>query len=531
MKIINKALKGVKSLFAKIEENLTEATTIPGDWQSAHPVIGITPDKLERIFKEAERGDIRKQMDLYDDITERDPSLEGLLTSRKLAVTGLEWDVKPAEEEKQAKKIAEQTKAMLLAIPNFEQGLMALLDAIGKGVSAVEINWHINSKTDSIAVKELIPVPSRRLTFWGEERPENHAKLLTKNAPLQGEEMQKGKFAVFYHSLRNSHPARGGVLRTASRLWLLKAYTLRYWGLKNELYAIPFRLGTYRNGATEHEIKTLKRAVKGLASDSGAVISEGTTISLLEATRTGGDKAFKELADYVDGSIAKLILGHSAAASSTPGKLGNETGAKEVRQDFLEYDATALMSCVTNSIIKPWVEWMFGEGVAIPQFCLKYEKEEDKEKQAKIYKTLTESGLQMPAGWVREQFGIPDPKEGEETIGGMPTAPLQDTSVANTLFANKAHNIQKETFTPEQQEVENFLERLAQKGADNAEDENSMLFNKAITEGKSYSDVLETLQKIAPNLKSEKIQRLMEAGFINAVAYGQEIAKKNQQGS
>ncbi len=62
------------------------------DRYGSYPSQGLTPQRLATIFKEADQGDITRQAELFMEMEEKDLHLGGVLQTRKLAITGLEWD-------------------------------------------------------------------------------------------------------------------------------------------------------------------------------------------------------------------------------------------------------------------------------------------------------------------------------------------------------------------------------------------------------------------------------------------------------
>ena len=59
-----------------------------GDKYSDYPSNGLTPARLARIFREADEGNVRMQMELFEDMEEKDTHLFAQMQTRKLAVTG-----------------------------------------------------------------------------------------------------------------------------------------------------------------------------------------------------------------------------------------------------------------------------------------------------------------------------------------------------------------------------------------------------------------------------------------------------------
>ena len=114
------------------------------DRYSTYPSNGLTPKRLARIFKEADQGDVMSQLELFEDIEEKDPHIFSQLQTRKLAVTGLEWTIQPAASDEDSQSIANFVKAQIGKIPRFSEKLLDILDAIGKGISISELCWGIS---------------------------------------------------------------------------------------------------------------------------------------------------------------------------------------------------------------------------------------------------------------------------------------------------------------------------------------------------------------------------------------------------
>ena len=66
---------------------------------SDYPSNGLTPRRLARIFREADEGNVRAQMELFEEMEEKDTHLFSQMQTRKLAVTGLDWEVQPFNEK------------------------------------------------------------------------------------------------------------------------------------------------------------------------------------------------------------------------------------------------------------------------------------------------------------------------------------------------------------------------------------------------------------------------------------------------
>lgn len=391
------------------------------DRYANYPSQGLTPERLATIFKEADQGDVMRQSELFEEMEEKDLHLGGILQTRKLAVMGLGWDILPASDSPEDKKIADAATEMLEYIENFEDALLDMLDAIGKGFAVQEIIWELAE--GKIWIKEIKWIHQRRFTFNSMAALLETPRLLTDAAPAYGEELIPNKFILHKYRARSGATARGGLLRPCSYMYLFKNYDIKDWLIFNELFSVPMRVGKYKPGSSPAEIDALKKAVFNLGVDAAAVISDNSIIELLESKLRGDSGTFTSLAEFCDKAMSKSVLGHTGSAESTPGKLGGEDQAGDVRQDLVEADAKAIMKTIKFQVIKPWVLFNFGPDKGLPIFKLHFEGDEDLEMIARVYGTLVrDAGFEgIPESHIYDRFSIPLPTEGEKTL--KPTQP------------------------------------------------------------------------------------------------------------
>jgi len=407
------------------------------DRYTSYPSQGLTPGRLAAILKEADQGLVLRQAELAEEIEEKDGHLGSLLQTRKLSVAGLSWEVLPADDSAPEKKKAEAAKEMLEYIGStdphdegLEGGMIDTLDGIFKGFAVQEIMWEIVS--GKVYAKSLEWVHQKRFTFSGPPQsaignPQFASgfmpllqvpRLLTDAEPVWGEDLLPNKFIFHRHKARSGATSRGGLLRAAAYMYLFKNYDVKDWLIFNELFSVPMRVGKYKTGASPDEIEKLKQAVFNLGVDAAAVISESTMIELLESKLRGDVSAFEKFHEMCEKTQTKIVLGHSSASDSTPGKLGGEQQGQDLRQDLLESDAKQIERVYRFQLLGPWTIYNYGPGAPVPKLKLHYEAEEDLEKTAKVYGILVKDmGFEgIPVSHVHERFSIPQPQNGEETL-------------------------------------------------------------------------------------------------------------------
>lgn len=116
--------------------------TATGRVIAEHPSNFITPQKMRALFEDAESGDIRAQHELFADIEERDSDIAANMGTRKRALLTLNWRVAPPRNATpEEEKLSDQAYEMMDSLPTLEDLIMDLMDAVGHGFSALEVEW------------------------------------------------------------------------------------------------------------------------------------------------------------------------------------------------------------------------------------------------------------------------------------------------------------------------------------------------------------------------------------------------------
>ena len=203
------------------------------DKYSEYPSNGLTPVKLAEIFREADAGDVLRQMELFEEMEEKDPHLFSQLQTRKNAVTGLDFEVIPFGDEPLDKEIADFIEEQLNGIESFEDVENDLLDAIGKGFAVSEILWGYD---EGHVVVQDIKTRHQKRFFW--DTLDDSFKVRTKDAP-EGILLPANKFIVHKYKARSGHTSRAGILRVVAWMYLFKNYDLKDWAIVLEALTQP----------------------------------------------------------------------------------------------------------------------------------------------------------------------------------------------------------------------------------------------------------------------------------------------------
>lgn len=395
-------------------------TTIRDRW-SNYPSSGLTPQTLSTIFKEADSGDVARQAELFEEMEEKDTHLYSELQTRKNAVQGLDYEITPWSESAEDKKIKDFVSDCLFGLESFDDTLLDLLDAIGKGYSLSEILWTpdagraVISRIEWIHAKKAVFYERGMSSMWAKsfEVP----RILTEAQPIYGEIMPAFKLVYHRYKARSGYDTRAGVLRVCAWMYLFKNYGLKDWVAFAEVFGMPLRLGKYDAGASKEDKDALVAAIQSLGSDAAGIISKSTEIEFVEAVKnTGTNNIYEALANFCDKQMSKAILGQTATTEGTPGKLGNEDAQDRVRYDLVKADAESLGKTIRHQIIRPLVGYNFGWDKPLPWFNLLYERPDDLKSTSEVYVNLNSIGFRPSAEHVSERFKIPLPKKGETPL-------------------------------------------------------------------------------------------------------------------
>ncbi len=379
------------------------ATATLRDRWSGYPSSGLTPERLARIFRQADGGDVLSQAELFEEMEEKDAHLASLFQTRKMAVQGLDWEVAPYDSSGPSVEMAEFCRSSIQGLSDFDENVLDLLDALGKGYSILEILWEASE--GQVGIRGLRWVHPKKITFWNSLTP----RILTEQDPIQGIEPPSFKFAYHRCRSRSGYDTRAGIMRVCAWMYLFKNYALKDWIGFAEVYGMPLRIGKYEPGATRADREALIHAVRSLGSDAAGIISKSTEIEFIEAQKGSSLNVYESLASFCDAQMSKAVLGQTL--TSEPG--GKAAGSyalgrvhSEVRQDIVEADCKALSKTITQQILRPLVGFNFGWDAPVPRFHFLCEPPEDMKSIAEVYKILSEIGFQFSRDQLAERFKL-----------------------------------------------------------------------------------------------------------------------------
>lgn len=384
----------------------------------SHPTRGLTPSKLARILDAAEQGDLTAQFELFEDMEEKDGHIAAEMGKRRRACV-LDWEVVPPVNATAAEKSAAvQLGELMTDVQDLEDMIFDLTDAIGKGFSCLEIEWHRVGKW--WLPKTITHRPQSWFCLHRGYRQELRLRTYTSVDGALGSELQPFGWITHVHKAKSGYLERAALFRQLVWTYLFKNYSVGDLAEFLEIYGIPLRIGKYPASANDKEKATLLRALVGIGHNAAGIVPEGMLLEFHDAA-TGDPKAFELMISWCERNQSKVILGGTltsgADGKSSTNALGNVHN--EVRKDLRDGDLRQLNSTLSRDLVYAIaaINGLAPDGIRrAPLFKLNAQESEDLQAYAEALPKLVGIGVRPPVQWVHERLGIPTAQANEAVL-------------------------------------------------------------------------------------------------------------------
>lgn len=488
------------------EQRATPVANSNRDLWSGGLVAGLTPERLASILDKVRRGDIPAEyLEIAGELEERDAHYRSVLSTRKHAIEGLEMYVQSAGDDKEALAIAEAVTEDIAEHSDMMDLRKNALDALGKGFSVNEIIWNTSSsrwKPDTFIFRD---------PRWFAYDKKSGMLSLRDVYGMELSPLDPYKFIIHEPNLLSGKQITSGLSFTALFYWLVKTYDVTSWAAFADRFGYPVRLGKYGRKATKEDIATLKRAVAAIGSDVGAVIPDSMVIDIIESKTTSGtSEVYEKIAEWSDKQLSKLVLGQTASAEGTPGKLGDSQDQQAVRQDILKADVRQLEQTLNRDLVIPYVKFNFGTQERYPKLKIKYVEPKNVQLIVDSVTKLVPLGLKVKPQEMNALLGLSSPEKDDEVLTAPSPLGFDMNSQNKSGIALNAREVSSDEIELDEHEsglieITDDIAEVIEKAADRAVD-----FKSFETE----------LEKLVSGWDAEKIARTMAIAFFKARAQG-----------
>jgi phage gp29-like protein len=380
---------------------------------------GLTPARLAATLTNADNGDLWAQHRLFADMEERDAHLAAEMGKRKLALLGLEWSIEPPRNASAVEKAHAEwlTEVLTDAVDPVEDLILAAMDGVGHGFSAIELEWRAEGK-------EWLPAFFPRPQEWFRLDPLRREIRLRDDSIADGSPLALFGWVFHTHGkAKTGYLGRMGLHRALSWPFIYKAYAIGDFAEFLETFGLPIIVGKYFAGASNEEKASLMHAVSALGHDARAIMPLEMTLEVQKVTGgTGGNETpHLALVDWAERSESKLIVGQTMSAESKASGIGsgNADLHREVRHDILKADARQIAGTLTRDLLYPLVALNRGQvdGLArCPRFVFDTGESEDVKQMSEAWPKLVGVGMEIPLEYAHQKLKIPMPSQAEKIL-------------------------------------------------------------------------------------------------------------------
>ncbi len=389
-----------------------------------YPSAGLTPSGLTVVLREADDGSLSTAMQLFEEMEEKDAHLFSVANTRRLALTGLSWQVISAAnvhdgvDRRRADETAAYCRNILARLERFDEVLQHLALAVGRNIAIAEIVWDVTD--GEFRPVDIVPVDFTRIVFDDLDRP----RVLTADEPNEGIELPPYKFIVHTPHSVSGHPQRGGLLRVTAMVYLAKNLALKDWMIFAEVFGMPVRIARYEPGATPEEKRELLRMLESLGSHAAGIFSRAVELQVIEANRGTMGPPYERLIEFLNREMSKAWLGQTLTTDITgqKGTLAATQIHETVRQDVLADDMRKEGGTIRRDLLGPMVRLRFGPDAPVPHFRRKLRQLTDANELVEVLDVaINQLGLKVPSQWAHDALGIPQASQSEVTVPGSPS--------------------------------------------------------------------------------------------------------------
>lgn len=341
----------------------------------------LPPVDLE-LYKRGNRG-FYILREVYND-----PHIFGAISSRKSGTLMADWNVRGDHADAVLSWLSK------LDVPKIIEGV---LDTVFFGFQVFEINWDNNYMP--IEVIQRFPGDFRivegKLVFIGRGSEEVYPD-------------EKFIYMAFGQNLYEIYGS--ALLSKVYYYWQFLRATTKLWVKFVEKYGIP--LTNVTANVADEEQQEIAQKIWEAISGSVIVHSENLNIDFFDPGQKDGS-VFINLIDHCKLAINQVILGHERGTMATPGQLGNEKLAINVRDDLIRADRRFVESFF-DKLIGYWFKFQNLQGEQ-PYFYFVPEEDLQMER-ARRDQILSQIGVSFTPEYWKKHYNL----EPEDTTFSNP---------------------------------------------------------------------------------------------------------------
>lgn len=325
-----------------------------------------------------------------------DPHIFAMIQARKSGVLGMLWDIDRGSEDNEITKFAKGFLEDLDMYRIFSE----ILNAPLFGYYPLEIYLAENLENKFVPI-DIIGKPAH----WFQYDKFGNLKFVAESA-TDGFVINPNKWLIVRYGATFSNPYGTSIL---SKCWWpqnFKSAAMKYWVQFTEKFGKPHLVAkTEFDTSSKADETNLMTVLSNLYNGGYAVLPEGASIDSVNPGNSFNIATYKDLIEFCNKEISKAMLSHSAAADSTPGRLGNENQSESAKE-LITLEQKRLVEYWINELIKRVVTWNYGEQEKFPVFELYDEEDFDTQIADRDVKLIATGQIKFTKEYWQETYGF-----------------------------------------------------------------------------------------------------------------------------
>jgi phage gp29-like protein len=364
---------------------------------------------------------------------------------------------------------------------NFRETLRDIVAARWFGTSILEIDFYTDEDENGVSgpyrinVKDVGPIIAPRTTFWvhpvcyawsqegrlGLRLPETDARRTISRRDYQRADKRGGfgsskfnvqgskfgaaygaptldhnftaqqltrftpnKFLISKFKAKSGGALAGSVLRPLAWWWVASNFCGDWLLNLAQLFGIPFRKAKHGTGASDVTKEEIRQMLQNCGSAGYILLPDDAEVEFIQSGSGAQQSPQAFLFEFADRQKRKVILGQTmSGASGTTGKGGGQafgTVEADVKGNKIDSAGEDACAVINEQLIPAILNVNYGDDDEAPAIRL-LDEEEGGLEDANRDMALASGGLEIGKDFLRKKYGLPKPRQEEETIGGATT--------------------------------------------------------------------------------------------------------------
>lgn len=370
----------------------------------------------------------RKGFRTIDDML-LDEQVFGILEMKKAFLLGTGYHIKLEQHinDVQSQEILEFVKTNLdhMYTGEFNNDLYAVLSAHEYGFSLSEKLWQLGSfgkYKKKVWLKRLRTVPPHSIEFTTDDY--GYLSKIEQAQTRGTIELPIDKMLLYTNSDRFDNPYGKSDMERVYRPYFIKSQILKFWGIYLQKFASPFPVAKVPSNFGDANTEYLLDLLESIQQSMAMVVPESVSIDLQKVTSSGSE--YDTAVERMNQSIARGLLVPDLMGFGQTTKGGSHALGEKHFQTFvnlLQFQRTKLQDAINDEILRPLVDYNYGEQETYPIFEFKPYEDENYKEMLKLFIDVVDKGLPITKedfNHFRKLISFPDLPDEYENINLAP---------------------------------------------------------------------------------------------------------------